>query len=1214
MASKILQINLHHSKAASASFCRTFTSGSYDLALIQEPWLHRGRIAGLADARGRLIYCNNVNNPRACIVVKSGLQGLPLTEFCSRDLTAIEICWSEGDVRSLIVCSAYLPYNSREPPPTPELRKLVEATQLSGARILVGCDSNAHSHLGWGSHGNNHRGENLLEFLVANNLQILNVGSAPTFVNRVRSEVIDITFCSNSLGNQISNWSVLDQASLSDHRYIHFYVNATTSQTTVRNPRWTNWHSWAEQVTAMSSSLAGRINSIADLEHTASTLNDAMQDAFSDNCPERIRKGKSSINWWSADLDRRRKQVRRMFNHAKRHGTWQAYHASLTQYSKAVRQAKFNSWAKFTGEVSSLKEAARLSKVMASKPVNPIGTLKMPNGKFTESAGETLDLLLQTHFPGCINITDPERCPDPAYGSSPRASREGWALANRIITLTRLKWAINKFSPYKSPGGDGIYPAMLQNVSHPVLLIICELFRASVAFGHVPRVWRISRVVFIPKRGRRDYSQAKAFRHISLSSFLLKTVEKLVERYIRDKVLSGQPLHRNQHAYQAGRSCVTALSELVGKAEYSLANKEIALCAFLDIEGAFDNTSHEVITANAIERGIPSIISTWISNTLRTRRVQSSLLNETRSVCTVRGCPQGGVLSPLLWNLVVDDLLRLITETGIHIQGYADDIVLIVQGKFIDTVVDVMNNSLRDVSTWCNKVGLKVNPAKTVVLPFTRKRNLTTLARLRLDNVQLTVSDNVKYLGVVLDSKLTWNAHLAAATHKAKWALMSARSFIGKTWGLRPLMVSWLYRAVVRPQVTYAALVWWTKTQQATVKVVLNSLQRLACLCISGAFTSTSTAALELLLNLSPLDLFIEQEARKFYYRLTKYSDFRLGSERTAHLSVMSPVAREPLLLMSSDAMIGEFLFAKPFTTNVGSRREWDKGSQISKWNSSVVWYTDGSLINGKAGYGAHRTHPRCNLSGSLGGWCTVFQAEIYAILACSLRELSLGTKDRSIVIFSDSQAALKALDGLFFTSRLVWECVQTLCILSRRNMVHLEWIPGHRGFKGNEKADLLARKGALSVFNGPEPVVGVSPSLVYSLLKERTVETHSQRWRGHSTNSVAYLLVKGPCRSLTSSILNLNRTDLRLVISFLTGHGHFRQHLLKMGLFQGDPVCRLCESATETAKHILMECPSLEIKRRGLLGGQCWEELSSSELGGIILGLCKPTGVGLPS
>jgi hypothetical protein len=70
-------------------------------------------------------------------------------------------------------------------------------------------------------------------------------------------------------------------------------------------------------------------------------------------------------------------------------------------------------------------------------------------------------------------------------------------------------------------------------------------------------------------------------------------VERLVERYIQEGILHEEPLHRNQHAYQEGKSCETAVHQLVSRIEDSLASKEIGLYACLDIEGAFDNTSYE---------------------------------------------------------------------------------------------------------------------------------------------------------------------------------------------------------------------------------------------------------------------------------------------------------------------------------------------------------------------------------------------------------------------------------------------------------------------------------------------------------------------------------------------------------------------------------------------------------------------------------------------
>jgi hypothetical protein len=90
----------------------------------------------------------------------------------------------------------------------------------------------------------------------------------------------------------------------------------------------------------------------------------------------------------------------------------------------------------------------------------------------------------------------------------------------------------------------------------------------------------------------------------------------------------------------------------------------------------------------------------------------------------------------------------------------------------------------------------------------------------------------------------------------------------GKKWGLKPNMVHWVSIRVIRPSILYAALVWWSKVMQKTTKVQLGSIQRMACLPIMGAMKSTPTAAVEVLLNLTPLDLLIMAKARMALYRL----------------------------------------------------------------------------------------------------------------------------------------------------------------------------------------------------------------------------------------------------------------------------------------------------------------------------------------------------------
>ena len=113
---------------------------------------------------------------------------------------------------------------------------------------------------------------------------------------------------------------------------------------------------------------------------------------------------------------------------------------------------------------------------------------------------------------------------------------------------------------FKSPGPDRIYPFLLQRAGDPIIGPLVRLAMASLTLGYVPKAWRGTRVIFIPKAGKNEWTSPKNFRPISLTSFVLKTVERLVDRYIRDKILTAKPLHRDQHAYSAGRSTETALS------------------------------------------------------------------------------------------------------------------------------------------------------------------------------------------------------------------------------------------------------------------------------------------------------------------------------------------------------------------------------------------------------------------------------------------------------------------------------------------------------------------------------------------------------------------------------------------------------------------------------------------------------------------------------
>ena len=148
-----------------------------------------------------------------------------------------------------------------------------------------------------------------------------------------------------------------------------------------------------------------------------------------------------------------------------------------------------------------------------------------------------------------------------------------------------------------------MFPALLRKALEVFIPHLVKIFRACLAPNYVPAIWRQVNVVFIPKPGRNSYSGPRDYRPISLTSFLLKTLERLVVRYLRDETLALVPLQSNQYAYQSGKSVQTALHQLAVRVEKALDQLEAVLWIFLDIERAFNNTCYDTMCDALIKHG-----------------------------------------------------------------------------------------------------------------------------------------------------------------------------------------------------------------------------------------------------------------------------------------------------------------------------------------------------------------------------------------------------------------------------------------------------------------------------------------------------------------------------------------------------------------------------------------------------------------------------------
>jgi hypothetical protein len=216
------------------------------------------------------------------------------------------------------------------------------------------------------------------------------------------------------------------------------------------------------------------------------------------------------------------------------------------------------------------------------------------------------------------------------------------------------------------------------------------------------------------------------------------------------------------------------------------------------------------------------------------------------------------------------------------------------------------------------------------------------------------------------------------------------------------------------------------------------------------------------------------------------------------------------------------------------------------------------------------------------------------AILEVARTIKDMAVTGHRVIIYSDSQASLKALNSSCIRSRIVAECIDELNKVADWNSVSLHWIRGHAGTEGNEIADELAREGSATSFIGPEPVIGVPTSRVRSSIRRVADQLHDDLWDSlESCRQVKRFEIKrssGRAREL----LNLSRENIRVVLSLLTGHGGFKKHLHKLGLAMS-PLCHLCGLEDDTAEHFICRCEKVTFSRLISLGNY---HLTPSEIG----------------
>ena len=1188
----ILQINLQHSKLATANLAKLSETKSFLICLVQEPWITKRGISGIPPHITKQHTTIKKDDPpiRAAILHTRSQNIWPIPHFSDRDICTC--IWNAptklGQTEEIWLISAYWAGQDKDLPP--KLIQTIEHCTNSNIKFICGMDSNAHSNL-WGSTTSDRRGALLEDLIFQFGLNLLNRGSTPTFHSPVGKSVIDITLTSNNMIDSVLDWKVLNESSLSDHKYIKFF--STTPKQNIIEVRPLKKADWPlfQQELALPWEDPPATWSNNTIETELNYLYNRITSALDVACPKKFITESHRLTWWNTELDESRHRVRRAHHLAQKRGGnyWTEYNLLRREHKYAVRTAKTNSWREFTTSSNNTSAIAKLNKIIHHQQnKNSIGLLKRPNDNgHTQTISETLQVLMSEHFP---NSTPTTPSTTPSHTNPLPPTNHNW------INENLYHKAVNKFGSDKAPGPDGFKPIILQKLNSKAIRHLLSIFQACITNGYTPQIWRQSRTIFIPKLNKEDYTNARSFRPISLTSFFFKTLERLVLWNLENSCLTQIPYHPNQHAFRKGHSTDTALTEAIQRIEKAFNNKNYYLAVFLDIEGAFDNITNEAIIKGMKEHRVPDTILAWYTHYLHNRTCYSSLGKETVTVQVAKGTPQGGVLSPPGWNMNYDTLLQLIIEAGIDATGFADDLLAGIEGNNPEQLVAELQTVLNNIVAWGNNCGLKFSPTKSTAILFHRKQKKPIVTPLKLNQTNIPYSTITKYLGMTIDRKLNWTSHIKQKSKMAKSLLYLSKRAVGSTWGPQPYLAKWAYTGIVRPKLTFGCHLWANCAQQKSKNKDFTSIQRAALLPLGPVRDHTPTFGLEIITNTPPIDLHIIElslNTLRTINRLDKNLWKGTIGNKESHLHFLQEITDSIHLSgLPDDKTPASYPIqtGKSFTVNLNSLTN-REAFEPSSTQTPLEIYTDGSRLQNRTGFGyciLQNNGPSEQItlakgSGFLGSEASVFQAETYAIEAAIYHLESLAHEDKNLqniplTIHSDSQATLKSLKNQPTYSKTTLSCQNTLLQASINRDITLRWVKAHCGISGNEMADEQAKLGACTITSGPDPWLPLPTTFFKKTIKNLINFHWTQRWINNKTCRQTKLFFQKPNPKITKQIMQCTKTNFGKAIRWLTGHCFLKRHNhLLDPINNPDPLCRHCKEEEETPWHIIARCGAFQ-------------------------------------
>ena len=467
------------------------------------------------------------------------------------------------------------------------------------------------------------------------------------------------------------------------------------------------------------------------------------------------------------------------------------------------------------------------SAMRSLKPRKTPQPIALSNGPITATSALDKANLLNAFFASCFNPADA----GPTYDS---------VIVPEVlppdldITPDEVREHLRRINSHSAPGADLISAWMLSTFAEELVPSITSLFNHSLKLGKIPREWKHSNIVPIPKEANK--SEVRYYRPISLLPIISKILERHIHSLLFNHLSSHNTLSANQFGFRPGRSTITPLLIAVHKWHLALEKRQQIGCVFFDLRKAFDSVPHQALLNRLFSLNLPSHLFRWLSHYLNSRLQRVVLSGTVSSWLPVKsGVPQGSILGPLLFLVFINDLFSVNLSEGSSILVYADDILLF---KPLSSPSDLsaLQQDVDLMGTWISANYLSVNEVKSKCMLISRSRSRQLNFAILVNGKPLECVKHFKYLGLWISHDLSWSYHIEAVCSRARRMLGFIYRYFSPHCNASTILT--LYRAHILPTLDYASVVWdphLKKDQQ-----LLNSVQHFALKIASRSWNSSS--------------------------------------------------------------------------------------------------------------------------------------------------------------------------------------------------------------------------------------------------------------------------------------------------------------------------------------------------------------------------------------